>query len=59
MSAVAPLVVDTLPPVVEVVVAVSSVPSALCVGVSVIGAALVLSPADDEEALDFSDLLFL
>ena len=58
MSAVAPLVVDTLPPVVEVVVAVSSVPSALSVGVSVIGAALVLSSADDE-ALDFSDLLFL
>ena len=58
MSAVAPLVVDTLPPVVEVVVAVSCVLSALCVGVSVIGAALVLSSADDE-ALDFSDLLFL
>ena len=56
MSAVAPLVVDTLPPV---VVAVSCVSSAFCVGVSVIGAALVLSPADDEEALDFSDLLFL
>ena len=57
MSAVASLVVDTLPPV--VVVAVSGVSSAFCVGVSVIGAALLLSPADDEEALKFSDLLFL
>ena len=58
MSAVAPLVVDTLPPVV-VVVAVSCVLLALCVGVPVIGAALLLLSADDEEALDFSDLLFL